>query len=166
MIIGSHRPIMVMRWESLHGNAITWLKDLLRYGCNHLTLLSISPKVWYFALSIFRWRQNHTKAKCAWHLGIVSPLAETEPQIHADSIIREDYGFSLLKVSSKYATYCAIEILAVVVAPFNSSPPWTKCPLPIDHKVALIQIRAWRRTGDKSLPEPMLTQFHDTFMRH
>ena len=30
---------------------------------------------------------------------------------------------------------------------------------PIDSKAALDQVMAWRRTGEKSLPEPMLTQF-------
>ena len=35
---------------------------------------------------------------------------------------------------------------------------------PMDNKSALIQVTAWRRTGDKSLPEPMLTQFIDTCM--
>ena len=32
---------------------------------------------------------------------------------------------------------------------------------PIDNKSALVQVMAWRRTGDKSLPDPMLTQFTD-----
>ena len=31
---------------------------------------------------------------------------------------------------------------------------------------ALVQIMAWRRTGDKPLSEPMLTQFNDAYMRH
>ena len=30
---------------------------------------------------------------------------------------------------------------------------------PIDNKSALVQVMAWRRTGDKPLSEPMLTQF-------
>ena len=30
---------------------------------------------------------------------------------------------------------------------------------PIDNKPTLVQEMAWRRTGDKPLPEPMLTQF-------
>ena len=30
---------------------------------------------------------------------------------------------------------------------------------PIDNKSALFQVMAWRRTGDKPLPESMLTQF-------
>ena len=29
----------------------------------------------------------------------------------------------------------------------------------IDNKPALVQVMAWRRTGDKPLPKPMLTQF-------
>ena len=30
----------------------------------------------------------------------------------------------------------------------------------------LFQIMAWRRTGDKSLSEPMMAEFTDTYMRH
>ena len=37
---------------------------------------------------------------------------------------------------------------------------------PIDNKRALVQVLAWRRTGDKPLPEPMSTQFIDAYMRH
>ena len=36
----------------------------------------------------------------------------------------------------------------------------------IDNKAALIQVMAWRRTGDKPLPELMLIQFLDAYMRH
>ena len=35
-----------------------------------------------------------------------------------------------------------------------------------DDKPALVQVMAWRRTGDKPLPEPMLTRFTDALMRH
>ena len=37
---------------------------------------------------------------------------------------------------------------------------------PIDIKAAMVQIMAWHRTGDKPLPEPMLTQFTDAIMQH
>ena len=37
---------------------------------------------------------------------------------------------------------------------------------PIDNKAALVQVMAWRWTGDKPLPEPMLAQFTDAYMRH
>ena len=37
---------------------------------------------------------------------------------------------------------------------------------PIDNKSALVQVMAWRGTGDKPFPEPMLTQFSDAYMRH
>ena len=37
---------------------------------------------------------------------------------------------------------------------------------PTDNKTALVQEMAWRRTGGKPLPEPMLTQFTDAYMRH
>ena len=36
----------------------------------------------------------------------------------------------------------------------------------IENMLALVQIMAWRRTGDKPLSEPMLTQFTDAYMRH
>ena len=37
---------------------------------------------------------------------------------------------------------------------------------PIDNKSVLVQVMAWRRRGDKPLPEPMLAQFPDAYMRH
>ena len=37
---------------------------------------------------------------------------------------------------------------------------------PIDNVSALVQVIAWHRTGANQLPEPMLTQFTDAYMRH
>ena len=37
---------------------------------------------------------------------------------------------------------------------------------PIDCKSALVQVMAWHRTGEKPLPESMLTQFTDAYIRH
>ena len=37
---------------------------------------------------------------------------------------------------------------------------------PIINKPALVPVMAWRRTDDKPLPERMLTQFTDAYMRH
>ena len=37
---------------------------------------------------------------------------------------------------------------------------------PIDKKSALVQVMVWRRIGVKPLPEAMLTQFTDAYMRH
>ena len=36
---------------------------------------------------------------------------------------------------------------------------------PIDNKPALVQVMAWHRRGDKPLPEPMLTQYIDAYIR-
>ena len=36
----------------------------------------------------------------------------------------------------------------------------------IVNKSALIQVMAWRQTGDKPLPEAMMTQFTGAYMRH
>ena len=38
--------------------------------------------------------------------------------------------------------------------------------VPNDIKIALVQVMAWRRTGDKPLPESMLAEFTDAYMRH
>ena len=35
-----------------------------------------------------------------------------------------------------------------------------------DNKSALVQVIAWRQTGDKPLPYPMMTQLNDAYMRH
>ena len=37
---------------------------------------------------------------------------------------------------------------------------------PIDNEPAFVRVLAWRRRGDKPLPEPMLTQLTDAYMRH
>ena len=37
---------------------------------------------------------------------------------------------------------------------------------PIDNKSVLIQLMTWCRPGDKTLSEPILTQFTDAYMRH
>ena len=37
---------------------------------------------------------------------------------------------------------------------------------PIDNKLGLVQVMAWRRTGDKPLPETLLTDFTDAYMQH
>ena len=36
----------------------------------------------------------------------------------------------------------------------------------INNRPALVQVMDWCRTGDKPLPEPMLTQFMDAYMWH
>ena len=36
----------------------------------------------------------------------------------------------------------------------------------IDNKSPLVQVMAWRRTVDKPLPGPMMTQFNDAYMWH
>ena len=36
----------------------------------------------------------------------------------------------------------------------------------IDTTSGFVQVMAWRRTGDNSLPEGMMTQLTDAYMRH
>ena len=37
---------------------------------------------------------------------------------------------------------------------------------PIDNNPALVEVMAWRWTGDKPLHEPMMTQFTDAYVLH
>ena len=37
---------------------------------------------------------------------------------------------------------------------------------PIDSKPVSVQVMTWRWTGNKLLPEPMMTQLSDAYMRH
>ena len=37
---------------------------------------------------------------------------------------------------------------------------------PIVNKPTLVQVMAWHRIGDKPIPEPMMVQFTDAYMRH
>ena len=37
---------------------------------------------------------------------------------------------------------------------------------PIGNEAALVQVMAWRRIGDKPLPESMLIPFLDAYMQH
>ena len=37
---------------------------------------------------------------------------------------------------------------------------------PIDNKLTFVQVMAWCRTDDRPLPEPVMTQFNDAYIRH
>ena len=53
-------------------------------------------------------------------------------------------------------TYCILIKISLKIVPKD----------PIDNTLALVQVMAWRQTGDKSLPESMVTQVIDTYMWH
>ena len=50
---------------------------------------------------------------------------------------------NLMQISLKNVSYCSI-----------------------GNNLALIRVMAWRRSGAKPLPEPMMNQFTDAYMRH
>ena len=57
------------------------------------------------------------------------------------------------KVNEKFYTLIRISVKFVPKGPINNI-------------AALVQIMAWRWSGDKPLSVPMLTQFTDIYMRH
>ena len=50
-----------------------------------------------------------------------------------------------------------ISLKFITMSPIDRKAAW---------KAALVQVMAWRRTGDKPLPEPMVTQLTVAYMRH
>ena len=62
--------------------------------------------------------------------------------ILADDIFLNENGIITIQILLKFASMSAI-----------------------DNKPVLVQVMAWRRTGDKPLPESMPTQFTDAYMR-
>ena len=64
-----------------------------------------------------------------------------------------DYIFKCIFINEKFCILIRISLKIV----FKAS---------IDNKSALVQVMAWRRTGDKPLHEPMMTQITDAYMRH
>ena len=87
---------------------------------------------------------------------------------------------ALFKNVTFYLTHLPLDKVAGIVAddifnsiflnendsiPIQISPKYVS-KSPIDNKSALVQVMAWCRTGDKPLPEPMMTRIIDALMRH
>ena len=61
--------------------------------------------------------------------------------------------FKCIFLNEKFCIFIRISLKSVPKGPF-------------DNMWASVQVMAWRRTGDKPLPEPMLIPFTDAYMRH
>ena len=61
--------------------------------------------------------------------------------------------FNAIFMNEKYCISIRISLKFVPRGPINNSP-------------ALVQVIAWHWTGDETLPEAMLTQFTDAYLRH
>ena len=78
---------------------------------------------------------------------------------------------NIISSIDKMAAILASDIFQSILLNENGSIP-IQMPLkfvpmsPIDNKAALVQVMAWRRTGDKPLLEPMMTECTDAYMRH
>ena len=74
-------------------------------------------------------------------------------------------GYQLLSPLNKMAAILADDISkAFCRIPIQISQNFVSMS-PFDKKAALVQVMAWR-IGDKPLPEPMMTQFTDAYIRH
>ena len=64
-----------------------------------------------------------------------------------------DNIFKCIFINEKFGILISISLMFVANGPINN-------------KSALVQVMAWRRTGDKPLPEPVLTQISNAYIRH
>ena len=97
-----------------------------------------------------------------------------------DIFKRKLFAFYEIKTRNPVLTHLPLDKMAAILADDNSKCIFLnendRIPIqislkfvsksPIDNKPALVQVMAWRRTGDNPLPELMLTQFIDAYMRH
>ena len=69
------------------------------------------------------------------------------------AISKADNIFKRIFVNEKFCTLIRISLRFVPKGP-------------IDNESALVLVMAWRQTGDKPLPELLLTQFTDAYIYH
>ena len=61
------------------------------------------------------------------------------------------------------AAFLADNIFKCIFLYENDRIPIQKSP--VDNELELVQVMVWRWTGDKPLPEPMMTQLSDAYIR-
>ena len=164
----------------IHWLIFPYPSGLLHWHCGNLTIAPVPAKQpWWIWINtscefimndcITTTKQNTTKP-CAYFLGYTVS--------HHAAWMR---SCVLFNSSSQWWCLCRLYL--------NQSPPgqnghhfpndifkdisWMKflylesiLKIPINNILTLLQIMAWRRSDDKPVSEPMLTQFTDAYMRH
>ena len=161
--LGSQRPKWSLKWESVQStmtHIVNYAFPVRRMLCG-MGLHVNDPSDQYVKNVSFR-EKNKTKTKtdlaCQkptwphWRrhftpiLFCISPL-DKMADILADDIFKRiifnENGIITIQISLKFVL-----------------------KNPIDNKTECVQVIAWRRTGDKPLPGPMMTQFTHVYMRH
>ena len=135
-------------------------------GFDKLTTFNIKPLLYYKTLEIiytgdfdefknpFQSGDNATRTTCIFLL-IRGHFHHTPP----DRLIRELELISLDKMVAINRRRFHMYFQERKVLCFDSISMKLVSDGPIDSKSVLAQVMAWRRTGDKPLSEPMLTQF-------
>ena len=124
-------------FHKCHCKNLYFVKNkMLLYKCIQTTLVS----------SLFQ--ETHAITSHLCYLMLFNSLRPRQNRCHfADDVFRcnslNENAWIQIKISLKF----------VPKGPINNIP-------------ALVQIMAWRRTGDKPLSEPMMTQSNDAYMRH
>ena len=93
------------------------------------------------------WKEG-VRLAASWHRSSLTPLPLDKATAVSQTIFSN--AFSWMK------KFCTVIWISLKLVP----------KVPIDNKWTLVQVMAWRRTGDKPLSEPMFTQFTDAYMQH
>ena len=118
------------------------------------------------------------KQAANWH----KPHHVTDPRLNITRqlLLRDNQPCLKWKLRAEPSAHLASDNMAVILAdgifkwillnengkiPIQISLKFVPMSL-IDYMQVLVQVMAWRRTGDKPLPELMMTQFTDAYVRH
>ena len=97
---------------------------------------------------------NPSDLPCSWYLGLMGgPTQFNTLKPRQNGCHLPDAIFKYILLNQNVWISIKISLKFVPKGPVNNIP-------------ALIEIMAWRRPGDKSLSEAMLTRFTDAYMRH
>ena len=126
-------------WPVTWPNCEIWLAEVSKCHQHHdRNSNSIHCFIWYII--------NYPKPNFIGGLLNSSPPGQNGRHL-ADDVFR------CIFMNEKFCVLIEISLKFVPKGPIGNSP-------------TLVQIMAWRRIGDKPLPDPMLTRLTDTYLRY
>ena len=131
-------PVAKYSWCHLPKHALLCFLKLENHGITDMNLASDDIHYWKIQQLVF-----YGNLGVAW---TYLPLDKM-----ADILTGDNFGCILLNENDRILIWISVKFVP---------------RSPIGNKPALVQVMAWRRTGDKPLPETTLIQFTDAYMRH
>ena len=134
-----------------------WMITLIYVLLQSLTVVMCATSCYIGLRYNGTWRYHSWRYHSWYNLHNVTPcLANSHTSIAINTLRRRYYVviyFEYIFLKKKIDIYIEILLKFVPRSPTSNKP-------------ALVQTKAWRWTGKRSLFEPMMTKFIDAFMRH